>query len=66
VTTLGCKVGKETWDASKGACVTKVAAKTKHAKTTMGCKSGKETWDASKGACVPKAAGKAKSAPKKE
>ena len=31
VTTLGCKVGKEMWDASKGACVPKAAGKAKAA-----------------------------------
>jgi hypothetical protein len=56
VTTLGCKFGKEKWDASIGACVPRVAAKTKRATTTpLGCQVGKERWDASVGACVPKA-----------
>jgi hypothetical protein len=55
LTTLGCKIGKETWDATLGACVPKVAAKAKGSTTTLGCKIGKEKWDASMGACVPKA-----------
>ena len=55
VTTLGCKVGKEMWDASRGACVPRVAGKAKGTTTTLGCKVGKEKWDAAAGACVPKA-----------
>jgi hypothetical protein len=53
-TTLGCKIDKETWDASLGACVPTVAGKAKRSTTTLGCKIGQEKWDASVGACVPK------------
>jgi hypothetical protein len=60
VTTLGCQIGKETWDASIGACVPRGAAKAKRATTALGCQIGKETWDASMGACVPKAKSAAK------